>query len=258
MGRGVGVPLSCGSHDEQSGALCYPPCKSGYYGVGPLCWSRCNGKTTDTGTHCLKKNYGRGVGKPLSCFRLSKANLQNADISKITSYMEETHETVLTKRVCLDLWKASKDTMRYLSTFAKCTSSWNTLVFSFSGSKSTLLSLDVEIGIAVDLKKNKAVCYIATCKGFNIDVSAGISVNYGWFRSLDDIPGRSSVVFVAAEIPNTEIGLSFASVISADNEYIGTLGSVGLGVGLSPLPFDAGGASCNTPEDSIIPFTPGL
>ena len=70
-GRGVGVPLSCASKEEQSGALCYPPCKSGYSGVGPLCWSHCSGETTDTGADCLKKNYGRGVGKPLSCFRFS-------------------------------------------------------------------------------------------------------------------------------------------------------------------------------------------
>ena len=70
-GRAVGVPLSCASKEEQSGALCYPPCKSGYSGVGPLCWSHCSGETTDTDADCLKKNYGQGVGKPYSFFRFS-------------------------------------------------------------------------------------------------------------------------------------------------------------------------------------------
>jgi hypothetical protein len=72
-GRGVGVPLSCASKEEPSGALCYPPCKSGYSGIGPLCWIHCSGETTDTGADCLKKNYGRGVGKPLSCFSFSRS-----------------------------------------------------------------------------------------------------------------------------------------------------------------------------------------
>ena len=257
-GRGVGVPLSCGSHDEQSGALCYPPCKSGYYGVGPLCWSYCSGETVDTGADCLRKSYGRGIGKPLSCFGLSRANLRNADISNITSFMKDTHETELTKPVCLGLWEASKDVMKYLGTLAKCISSWNTLVFSVSSSKSTFLSTDVKIGIAVDVKEKKAICFITKCKGFDLDIGGGVAVNYGWFRSLDDIPGKNSVIFGSVKIPDTDIGVSFASVISAHNEYIGTIGSVSLGEGLSPLPLDAGGASCNTPEDTIIPFSPGL
>ena len=257
-GRGAGVPMICASNEEQNGALCYPICKSGYYGVGPVCWSHCSGATTDTGTHCLKKNYGRGVGKPLSCIRLTPPDLKNADISKITDFLKGAKEQVLTKATCLGLWAASKGAMTYLRSFTPCSpnDSWNTMVFSISGSGSVLLSVGVEIGIAVDLKQNKAVCYVAACSGFNLDISVGIAVNYGWFRSLDDIPGEASVVFGALEIPATEIGVSFAGVISSDNEYIGTLGTIGLGVGLSPLPFDVGGASCTTPKEKIIEFTP--
>lgn len=37
--RGVGKPLdACPSGTEQSGLLCYPTCKPGYHGVGPMCW----------------------------------------------------------------------------------------------------------------------------------------------------------------------------------------------------------------------------
>ena len=38
-GRGVGEVLSvCKPTDEMNGALCYPKCSDGYYGVGPVCW----------------------------------------------------------------------------------------------------------------------------------------------------------------------------------------------------------------------------
>lgn len=40
-GRGVGtIPTACNSGDEQSGALCYPKCRAGYDGVGPMCWPK--------------------------------------------------------------------------------------------------------------------------------------------------------------------------------------------------------------------------
>ena len=46
-GRGAGTPLKCKSYEEMSGILCYPKCKAGYDGVGPLCWlSGCNGAYT--------------------------------------------------------------------------------------------------------------------------------------------------------------------------------------------------------------------
>lgn len=32
------TPLTCGSDEEQDGALCYPRCKPGFNGVGPACW----------------------------------------------------------------------------------------------------------------------------------------------------------------------------------------------------------------------------
>jgi hypothetical protein len=38
-GRGVGkVITSCKDPLEKDGLLCYPKCKEGYYGVGPVCW----------------------------------------------------------------------------------------------------------------------------------------------------------------------------------------------------------------------------
>ncbi|CBL44382.1 hypothetical protein HDN1F_07990 [gamma proteobacterium HdN1] len=48
-GRGVGVPMSCGSQKEYDAGLCYNACDAGYNGVGPVCWKQ-------------EASYGRGVG----------------------------------------------------------------------------------------------------------------------------------------------------------------------------------------------------
>jgi len=38
-GRGAGqVITSCPDGQEKNGLLCYPNCKDGFYGVGPVCW----------------------------------------------------------------------------------------------------------------------------------------------------------------------------------------------------------------------------
>ena len=103
--RGVGKPISYCNETagwEKSGALCYPKCKEGYYGVACVCWEHCkpgyvvsgfsfrcheiwktsNGQppctvhSQDEGALCrkegsiityAKKSYGRGVGKPMGC-----------------------------------------------------------------------------------------------------------------------------------------------------------------------------------------------
>lgn len=40
-GRGAGTAMDCRSGLEKDGALCYPKCKPGYHGVGPVCWQDC-------------------------------------------------------------------------------------------------------------------------------------------------------------------------------------------------------------------------
>ena len=40
-GRGVGtMPNCCSSKPDNDAGLCYPNCKSGYNGVGPMCWKK--------------------------------------------------------------------------------------------------------------------------------------------------------------------------------------------------------------------------
>lgn len=53
-GRGAGtVPTSCAEDEEYDAGLCYTKCKSGYYGVGPVCWRRCQGEASvDCGAAC--------------------------------------------------------------------------------------------------------------------------------------------------------------------------------------------------------------
>lgn len=101
VGRGAGKPLStCPLGKEQSGLLCYPPCRNNYHSAGPVCLEKCSSGFTDGGVMCIhsygkgccctvfgccgcpagykddgcfcrqsyiKKSYGRGVGVPLGC-----------------------------------------------------------------------------------------------------------------------------------------------------------------------------------------------
>ena len=80
--------------------MCYPLCRDGYYGVGPVCWEKCKDSYSDRGVICwidahiygngcsrncregykndgctcrrdvhsyVKKSYGRTAGKPMIC-----------------------------------------------------------------------------------------------------------------------------------------------------------------------------------------------
>lgn len=58
-GRGVGDVLICppGTIPDETGGpvgLCYPKCKDGYTGVGPVCWQICPSDYTNTGVFCSK------------------------------------------------------------------------------------------------------------------------------------------------------------------------------------------------------------
>jgi hypothetical protein len=66
--------LACPVGLEQNGALCYPLCESGFYGVGPVCFQHCPVGYTDDGAICrkdahifAKASYGRGAGVGLIC-----------------------------------------------------------------------------------------------------------------------------------------------------------------------------------------------
>jgi hypothetical protein len=64
-GRGVGtIPSTCPPGFEMNGLLCYPTCKEGYSGGGPLCWqSDCpSGFRNDPITCFKERTYGRGLG----------------------------------------------------------------------------------------------------------------------------------------------------------------------------------------------------
>lgn len=65
-GRGAGVaPSACRSGWERTGAdlLCYPTCRTGFYGVGPVCWQECPAQFRNDGAFCAKpESYTRGAG----------------------------------------------------------------------------------------------------------------------------------------------------------------------------------------------------
>ncbi|MBX3265733.1 MAG: hypothetical protein KF831_03425 [Acidobacteria bacterium] len=66
--RGAGVPLStCPEGTEKNGLLCYPQCREGFTGNGPVCWqTECPEGFNDIGAFCQKPAaYGRGAGYAL-------------------------------------------------------------------------------------------------------------------------------------------------------------------------------------------------
>jgi len=78
--RGAGtVPTAdCPAGQEKDAGLCYPKCKSGFTGVGPVCWRGCPDKFRDDGAFCAKPAaYGRGGGYPWK-FGDPAFNLDNA------------------------------------------------------------------------------------------------------------------------------------------------------------------------------------
>jgi hypothetical protein len=55
--------LGCPSGQQESAGLCYPNCKNGFTGIGPLCWLSCTGAYTHScaaglctldSSHCAK------------------------------------------------------------------------------------------------------------------------------------------------------------------------------------------------------------
>ena len=53
--RGPGKMLVCPHGKQMHDGLCYPECKKGYSGVGPVCWGECPKHLTRCGFFCTKK-----------------------------------------------------------------------------------------------------------------------------------------------------------------------------------------------------------
>jgi hypothetical protein len=56
-GRGAGYPLNAcpANAPDKNGLLCYPKCRDGYIGVGPVCWQDC-GHMKTVGIFCVDSN----------------------------------------------------------------------------------------------------------------------------------------------------------------------------------------------------------
>ena len=100
---------------------------------------------------------------------------------------------------------------------------------------------------------NPGLVFVGGCLGYKSDISIGAEVNLGFFRHLNDIPGKSEMVGLGFSIPPTDIGAGASLVFNTDdelniNELIGcvmSFGIPGLSYGLSPI--DLSYAACDTP-----------
>src|SRR5262249_34293857 len=64
----------CPGGGEYDAGLCYPACRAGYHGLGPMCWQNCPSDMLDDGATCrapissiAKRSQTRGVGTPMGC-----------------------------------------------------------------------------------------------------------------------------------------------------------------------------------------------
>ena len=99
-GRGAGYPLTCRADQQEDAALCYPYCKKGYYGVGPVCWISCeNPDPSDGGaiccsnsTMCSKKIRDLAGGLPLA---VAAALLSGGNATKIEEAVIQALNSIL-------------------------------------------------------------------------------------------------------------------------------------------------------------------
>ena len=78
--------------------------------------------------------------------------------------------------------------------------------------------------------------FASGCGGIKTDVSVGGDVVFGFWKSLDSIPGKSIALGSGIDVPGTEFGASAGIVWNSDNgDLIGGTFGLGGGVGLSPI-----------------------
>ncbi len=122
-GRGAGYPLTCPAGQEEDAALCYPPCPSGFYGVGPVCWERCPVATNPTdggavcctnGTECSQKIRDLAGGLPLA---VMEALLSGGNATKIEQSVIDALNSLLgfVMPKCDDLSAAAAADHRHLA-----------------------------------------------------------------------------------------------------------------------------------------------
>lgn len=91
--------VQCPHGLESSGHLCYPPCKQGYYGVGPECWAKCPKGLIACGAFCLRGHscdatlLERNKDVVASILRIPKSEI------KTTSQYKQVHTATLTSNV---------------------------------------------------------------------------------------------------------------------------------------------------------------
>ena len=99
-GRGAGYPLTCAAGQQEDASLCYPPCNTGFYGVGPVCWESCPTKDPVSGgalccvdgPTCSAKIKALAGGLPLA---IAKAILAGKDVKAVIQAVIDAINAVL-------------------------------------------------------------------------------------------------------------------------------------------------------------------
>ena len=94
-GRTAGTPLGCKKGEEEDAALCYPPCRDDFDGVGPVCWENCPSGTNECGALCLVEG--------------DKCTKEILDMAKVVVKAAVAFATGKDKGAIIDIAKLAKD-----------------------------------------------------------------------------------------------------------------------------------------------------
>jgi hypothetical protein len=245
-GRGVGVISSvCDSGLENDAGLCYPPCRSGYDGVGPVCWSRAFGTS-------LGQIFGpitRIGPKYLACFK--SIGMLADMIGNPSKYSDATKAKAAVEGFNM---QNLVDCLFPIS-FDDSSNGETTLAFEIAANAALVGANSVYYAVVFHFPVNTVPAvdiysYDGQCSFWKTDFSIGVDVAFIAYRTIADIPGTGTFWGVGVDVPGTEIGVGLAYAFNADCEIVGSMFSAGGGIGVASFEMEFG--TCQTNPLTLI------
>ena len=233
--------MSCKDDWFRTGGRCYKNCKSGYTSVGEACMrgvsTLTSGNMSCKPHEVLNKEIGRcyipqepgescwadaPCGNGFKCQPIAQRCVPD-DLPLSSSQMCSAFKVD-------DLVKAAKNANTTMSYGGGTASSAGG---AYSQEVGTVYGQDGEFG-----------CYVAVCTGGVSDLSIANFANFGLFDEFSNVSGLAIVSSQGASVPIIEAGFTTAQVLSTKGQLIGSLNSLSIGVGVSPI--QVGVMSCYT------------
>ena len=257
----------CPSGYTNMGLTCYKPpftsrglssmsCKDGWFRTGGRCYKNCKNGYTSVGEACM-----RGVSTLTSGNMTCKPHeVLNKEIGRC--YIpQEPGESCWADAPCGNGFKCQPIAQRCvpedlpLSSNQMCSAfkvddlveaakNANTTMSYGGGSVSSAGgAYSQEIGTVYG-QGGEFGCYVSACTGGVSDLSIANFANFGIFEEFSNVSGLAIVSSQGASVPIIEAGFTTAQVLTTNGQLIGSLNSLSIGVGVSPI--QVGVMSCYT------------